>query len=55
MSNLIDRALNIVKDIPELDSYELISETKHGWEFYFIKNRLDQNRVVDEETVTAKL
>ena len=55
MSNLIDRALSIVKDIPELDSYELISETKHGWEFYFIKNRLDQNRVVDEETVTAKL
>ena len=55
MSNLIERALNIVKDIPELDSYELISETKHGWEFYFIKNRLDQNRVVDEETVTAKL
>ena len=55
MSNLIDRALKIVKDIPELDSFELISENRHGWEFYFIKGQLDQNRVVDEETVTAKL
>ena len=55
MQDLLSRTSNIVKEISDLDAFELISETKHGWEFYFIKGKLDQNRVVDEETVTAKL
>ena len=55
MQDLLSRTSNIVKEISNLDAFELISETRHGWEFYFIKGKLDQNRVVDEETVTAKL
>ena len=55
MSNLLNRIEKLIKEISGLDAFELISETKHGWEFYFIKGKLDQNRVTDEETVTAKL
>lgn len=37
------------------DTWELTETKKTGWEFYFIRHRLDQNRVVDTKTVTVKV
>lgn len=33
------------------DNWEIIETTKHGWEFYYIKHELDQNRVTDVKTI----
>ena len=37
------------------DGWELSEITKSGWEFYFIRHRLDQNRAVDTKTYEVKL
>ena len=36
-------------------AWELCEEKKHGWEFYFIRHSLDQNRAVNVLTYTVKL
>ena len=35
--------------------YELTEVSRTAWEFYFIRHRLDQNRVVTTRTLEAKL
>ena len=37
------------------DGWELTESVKRGWEFYFIRHQLDQNRAVETKTVTVKL
>ena len=37
------------------DGWELTEVTKHGWEFYFIRHQLDQNRAVETRTYNVKL
>lgn len=39
----------------ECDGWELTESVKRGWEFYFIRHQLDQNRAVEVKTVTVKL
>jgi PmbA protein len=33
------------------DNWKIIETVKHGWEFYYIKHELDQNRVTDVKTI----
>ena len=35
--------------------WELSENTTRGWEFYFIRHRLDQNRVTDVKTIGVTL
>lgn len=35
------------------DAWTVTDEKKHGWQFYFIRHRLDQNRVVNTEHFTV--
>lgn len=37
------------------DAWELTEITKRGWEFYFIRHQLDQNRVVEVKTYNVKV
>lgn len=37
------------------DAWELTETTKRGWEFYFIRHQLDQNRAVEVKTCNVKL
>jgi PmbA protein len=37
------------------DAWELTEVTKRGWEFYFIRHRLDQNRAVEIKTFNVKV
>ena len=37
------------------DGWELTESVKRGWEFYFIRHQLDQNRVTEVKTVNVKL
>ncbi len=39
----------------DCDGWELTESVKRGWEFYFIRHLLDQNRAVEVRTVTVKL
>ena len=39
----------------DCDGGELTEETVRGWEFYFIRHALDQNRAVETRTYTVKL
>mgnify|MGYP002623689882 FL=1 len=37
------------------DNWRVNITTKHGWEFYYIKHQLDQNRVTDVERIAITL
>ena len=37
------------------DGWELTETVKNGWEFYFIRHELDQNRAVEIDTIEIKL
>ncbi len=37
------------------DGWELTESVQRGWEFYFIRHQLDQNRAVETKTITVKL
>ena len=37
------------------DIWELTENTERGWEFYFIRHELDQNRITDVRTISVKL
>ena len=37
------------------DAWEVTDERKTGWEFYFIRHKLDQNRFTDVEEYTVKV
>ncbi len=37
------------------DAWELTETTKRGWEFYFIRHQLDQNRATEVKTINVKL
>ena len=37
------------------DAWEITDTHKTGWEFYFIRHKLDQNRFVDVESYTVKV
>ena len=39
----------------DCDGWELTESTKRGWEFYFIRHQLDQNRAVETKTSTVHL
>lgn len=39
----------------DCDAWELAEITRRGWEFYFIRHRLDQNRAVEVKTINVKL
>ena len=39
----------------DCDGWELTESTKRGWEFYFIRHQLDQNRAVETKTYTVHL
>ena len=37
------------------DAWEIIDTKTEGWEFYFIRHRLDQNRAKNVEHITLKV
>jgi PmbA protein len=39
----------------DCDAWELTETKKRGWEFYFIRHKLDQNRAVEVKSVKVKL
>ena len=39
----------------DCDAWELTESVRRGWEFYFIRHQLDQNRVADVKTIEVKL
>ncbi len=39
----------------DCDGWELTETAKRGWEFYFIRHQMDQNRAVETKTFTVKL
>ena len=51
---MLDTLLKLVKE-SDCDGWEITDTTRKGWEFYFIRHQLDQNRVVDTEHVELKV
>ena len=39
----------------DADAWEVISTKTRGWEFYFIRKRLDQNRAKDIDEIEVKV
>lgn len=50
----MDRIINVLNH-SGADAWEITDVRTHGWEFYFIKHRLDQNRSKDIEHTTLKV
>ena len=50
----MDRIINILNNCGA-DAWEITDVKIHGWEFYFIGHRLDQNRAKDVEHITIKV
>ena len=50
----MDRIINILNNCGA-DAWEITDVKTHGWEFYFIGHRLDQNRAKDVEHITIKV
>ncbi len=44
-----------ILDYTEIDGYEIRDTKIHGWEFYYIRHKLDQNRAKDIETIRVKV
>lgn len=51
---MTDKIIEILK-ASSADAWEVIDKVTLGWEFYFIKHELDQNRVRDVEHITVKV
>ena len=51
----LTRVENRIKEIGGWSAYELTETDNSRWEFYFIRHRLDQNRVVDTKTIGITL
>ena len=51
---MIDRIISLLKT-SGVTAWELSDVVTHGWEFYFIRHELDQNRVKNVETITLKV
>ncbi len=49
-----DELITILRD-SGADAWEITDTSTEGWEFYFIRNRLDQNRVRDVEHIKVRL
>ncbi len=50
--------LNYIKEklqAMHCDAYEITEKKVTGWEFYFIRHKLDQNRVKEETTITVSV
>jgi len=54
MDNLLDTIKNIL-DTSAADEYEIEEVRETGWEFYFIKHKLDQNRAKDVNRLKIKV
>jgi len=50
----MERFINIL-NAAGTDGWEIRDEKTRGWEFYFIRHRLDQNRAKDIEQITLKV
>ena len=51
---MLNKVISILKQ-SEADAWEVVSTKTRGWEFYFIKKRLDQNRAKDIEEIRVKI
>ena len=51
---MIDRIVSLL-NASGVTAWELSDVLTHGWEFYFIRQSLDQNRVRDVEQITLKV
>ena len=51
---MLEELLEILKN-SEADDYEVTQSVSTGWEFYFIKHKLDQNRATKVEEVKVKV
>ena len=52
--NQLDTILSLLRE-SGADAWEVTDTLTHGWEFYLIRGRLDQNRVRDTEHIRVKL
>ena len=50
---MIDRIISYLKT-SGVTAWEITDELTYGWEFYFIRHELDQNRVKNVETIILK-
>ena len=50
----IDFLISVLKE-SGAGAWEITDQKNHGWEFYFIRHKLDQNRAKDVEHVTVKV
>jgi PmbA protein len=51
---MLDTIVQILKDAG-VHAWEITDEKKQGWEFYFIRHALDQNRAKNVEHITVKV
>ena len=51
---MIDRIISYLKT-SGVTAWEITDELTYGWEFYFIRHELDQNRVKNVETIILKV
>ena len=54
MNNVIDTIKNIL-DLSAADDYEIEEICESGWEFYFIRHKLDQHRAKDVTSLKVKV
>ena len=51
---MLDTILSLLKEA-DVTAWEVTDEKTSGWEFYFIRHALDQNRAKDVEHITVKV
>ncbi len=51
---MVNRIIELLKN-SAADAWEVTDLTTHGWEFYFIRHRLDQHRAKQVEHITVKV
>ena len=51
---MLNMLLTVLKH-SDADAWEVVSTKTRGWEFYFIRRRLDQNRAKDIEDIKVKI
>lgn len=51
---MVDKIVSILKELG-VRGYEITDVVTRGWEFYFIRHQLDQNRAKNVETIEVKL
>ncbi len=51
---MTDKIIELLKS-SEADAYAVTDTVTEGWEFYFIRHRLDQNRVRDVEHIKVEV